>query len=360
MSKLKIEKLLSGMSPAELKEFGNVIDSGRKSRLKKLWKVVNKQVAEGEHLDKHSLYPLVFERAYQTSEDYLLRNEIRLLRETLFDFFRQKQADKEAREGQPSATHTLLRALLERELFQEFEFQYRAALKKAEQTRDHHHLYELSECFFYYSMRQREIKPEVLEELQAVLTDNLAAAKMHYRTRVAINQQCRTVLNSIQALTGVETEAVVVGADAEVEAFSDPVVAFFEAMARGNQTAGKEKIGWGEQAVAAARQVDEGHPDKLLDALSMLALAHYLVRDYPAAHAQFEDALAVAKQHKKRIRIEVLYNHVSTLIKLGRYQEAIDCILERMEEIDNNPRVRHRFKVFHCFCHIFLRQPQQA
>jgi tetratricopeptide (TPR) repeat protein len=360
MSELKIEKLISGMTPAERTEFGNVIFSGKRERAKILWKTLLEHTGSAEELDKARLYPIVFEREYQKSDDYLLRNEIRLLRQELFDFLIIAQARRDTQAREASAGLLLLRALLERELFHEFEFQYKSLMKKARKVLDHHHLYEMSRLYFYYVMQHREIKPEVLEELRTILQENLESAKSHYRTRVAINQQCQTVINAIPELGKSPVEPLQVGLDQDFSASPDPVVQYFEAMAQGNQSSGMEKVKWGEAAVSSATLIQKGHPEKKLDALATLALAHFFVRNYPAAKEQFEKAQQFSRKLKRPLRIEVLYNYCSTLMKLEEYDQVISLIEERKEEIQANPRVRYAFEILHCFCFVFKREPKKA
>lgn len=360
MSELKVEKLLGSMSTSEKKEFGKVMDSQKRESLKKVWKILKKKPAAGKNRSKEELYPLIFGKPYQKSLDYLLRNEIRLLREQLFRFFVHKRLEQEKKLDSGVYELALLNGLLDRELFSEFEFQYKNARAQALKGRRYGAAQQMGRLYFYYVMQHREMKPELLEDLQELLLENRNLTKQFYRKQLAINQQARAAIVSISRFWNKEIPAPTVGADTDFTDIDEPFTRFYEAMARANLGHHQEKVQWAQVAVAAATEIKTTHPKPLIDGLGLLALAHFALREYETAHIHFQEVQEFADSQKIKLRIEVLFNYCSTLMKLGEFQKAIALIEDRLPEIHSNPRVRFRFECLHCFCYVYLKDEKTA
>ena len=349
------------MSASELKEFGKVMEFQKRESLKILWDLLRKKPKSGVSMEKEKIYPLLYGKPYVKKSDYLLRNEIRLLREQLFRFFVQKRMERERKLESGQYELALLKGLLDRELFAEFEFQYRNARAQAIKLRRYEVAREMGRLYFYYVMQHKEMKPELLEDLNEVLLENRDLSKQYYRKQLAINQQAQAAIVSISRFWQKEMPAIEVGADTDFEGIEEPLTLFYEAMAQANLSLDpKEKVQWGKAAVIAAEQVKETHPQTFIDALGLLALSHFVLREYEVARGRYREAQEFATARKMKLRIEVLFNYCSTLIKLGEYKEAISLIEERLTEIRSNPRVRFRFECLHCFCYVFLGDEKTA
>lgn len=356
MSERKIQKLLAGLDSEEVKEFGNVIAAAGKPRLFRLWELLADAGGNGKIPDKSDLYRAVFDAPYEKQYDYRLRNEVRLLREALFKFLSEKAALEELEARQGRRTWYLLKALLARGAYREYEFQFRNALSAARDRRDHAMVAELGAQYFYYAMRTREMKPEVLRELWALMEGGKQHADWQHQTETARLDQWAAVLGQIAELKGIREEFVrASGATPE-----DPRAAFFNAFARAVESHGDEQVHWAQRAHAAILPISDHFPQHLVDALAMRAGAAYALGDYTTAREHYEEAAAYAARQKLPLRPDVRFNYCSTLLHAGAYREAVTEIEALWPEIDAQARMRFRLQCLHMFGYIFLGEPEKV
>ena len=356
MSEVKVLKLLDGLGPGEWTEFDIVIKSSQKPRLERLWDYVCGLEGDWNAYDKEEVFRVTFEKEYLKSEDYRLRNEMRLLRTQLVQFLTRKELLEALPQKPELHTTYLLKALLKRKLYPEFEYQFRNALAAAKEQQDHNLCFELVSMYFYHSIRHKEMKPELVQELWG-----LSREAMEIRQSISLRQeamigQWQAVLQAIARIYG-QAEGL---ETSPVEVLPDGRARFMRAMAAATLAQGEARLTHAREALEHISGVEQYFPQNMVDAYAMCAGANFALRNYAAARKDYEAAIAYANSRKVEFRLDIRFNYCSTLMKIGAFRETIAQIESHKAEIDAHPRVSFRFRCLHSFAYIFLGEGSNA
>lgn len=362
MAQLRGEKILASLTAAEQRQLAEQIAGGRRATLKILFTVVRDSVRKGRELDKKVVFKKVFDRPYTEQEDYLLRNEFRLLVGKAQEVIASAVQMQELRSNPAVYDLALLRGLMEKKLWLEFEGTYKKALERAVQEHDYNTARLLTDMYFSYLM-QKEGAYELYAESHSLLHNQLLFVKKLYRAEVAHNQSRRIVCEHLMraANTVADIPATSVETDTDFSCTDTPFIRFFEAKARTFRATGAERIRYAHEAVDNVMQLDAGrfHPEQIV-ALGNLGLTYYLDQQFREARQYYERAMAHAQEWGKTPDIALIFNYTSCLMKLEQYQTVLDLIQQHRVEIEQTPRLHFRFECFRSFSHLFLREPEAA
>lgn len=358
MSDTRLSKMLFSLTPAEKRDFDLVMESVKRKTLKKLYKLIlsNKQLIE----NKEVLFSKLFDREYSHRHDFKIRHELRLLTDKIKDFLIARQADIEGRENESWADYLLQRSLIRHQLYKEYEAEFKKAYKRTLDNLNYDMAQKMLNQYFNYLMTQPKIAPKMIEEAHEVLLDNLQNIKYRYRTDLAINQQGRVAMEAFLKSFGKPMAETTVGLDTDLKGHENPYIRFFEYSARAISSSGEEKIKYARLAAENIGEVEGVFPKIRVDGLAMLAGAYYVSRDYEKAAMYYQQAIIFKDKHKLPIRNDILFNYVSTLMKLEHYSDAIELMETHDKSIQSNPKVKHKFDYFHCMAHIFTGDHKKA
>ncbi len=362
MAQLRSEKLLAALSPIEMRLVAKRIAEGKRASLKVLFSLVRKALGAGRELEKEDVFRAVFGRPYTDAEDYLLRNESRLLVLKAQEVLAEQRHMHDLREKTALYDIALLRSLLEKRLWTEFRSTYKKAMERALRDSDHYSAARMNELYFSCLMQQ-EGEFALYAEARELLEEHLVNLKKVYREEAAHNQNRRVVCEHLMRSSNSEADVPVttVGSDTEFGQATTPLVRFFEAQARAFRSAGEQSIVHAHEAVESLMELDSTRfYAELVVALGNLGLSYYLAQRFEEARPWYEKALETTAKAGRPADIAVVFNYVCTLVKLGEYRMVLDIIERHRTAIESAPRVRFRFECFRSFSHIFLREPDAA
>jgi tetratricopeptide (TPR) repeat protein len=363
MAQFRGEKIFASLSVQEQQQLAERIAGGKRKTLKILFDIVRNNVRKGRELDKKVVFKKVFGRPYSEKEDYLLRNEFRLLTGKAQDVLAEAVQMRELRSSPAVYDLALLRSLMEKKLWLEFEGIYKKALERAAGEHDYNTARLLTDMYFSYLMMNREGSYELYAESHALLCEHLRFVKALYRAETAHNQSRRIVCEHMMKATNslVDIPVTVVGADTDFTETETPLVLFFEAKARAFRATGEERIGYARESVDKVMQLnaERFHGEQIL-ALGNLGLTYYLDQRFGEAREYYERAMTGARKWGRTPDIALVFNYVACLMKLEHYRDVLALIKEYRSIIENTPRLHFRFECFRSFSHIFLGEPNAA
>ena len=157
--------LLKGLKPKHLKVMQGIIKTHKRNSMKKLFSVLCSNLAEDEP-ENSFVYRATFGKKYLKKDDYLLRNEYRLLYDWMTKQLCQELSQNSVR---------LLQFLLHQQIFDLFEDELAYEWKKAVQADDAGALLKLSDINIQYHLTG---KAQSLNN--AEVTANLAAQRIDF------------------------------------------------------------------------------------------------------------------------------------------------------------------------------------
>lgn len=363
MAQPRIEKYLLALSKGEMQRLEEKIAAGKRDSLKTLLKILVAATKKDKEADKKAVFKRVFGRVYSDKEDYLLRNEYRLLVNKVQEVLAEEAQLRECRENPAVFDIALLRELMKKQLWLEFESAYKKAVERAQKEHDYKTLCILHDTYFAYLMVKKEARYDIFAESHDLLLQQLHYYKLYYRAEIAHNQSRRVVCEHLMQATNtsVTITPTHVGIDTAFDDVHSPLINFFEAKAHTFRATGAERIRHAHTAVdnLAALHSEQYRAEQTV-ALANLGLAYYLHQQFSEAREYYQKAIDYARANKQAIDIALIFNYVSSLIKLKEYHETLSVIEQHRSAIDKAPHVLFRFECFRSFSHIFLCEPEEA
>ena len=353
MSVLKIQKLLKSLSVKELEQLEWMVYNQKRQSQKKLYKLLKKNISGNKSIQKEKAFKQVFGRLYKEDEDYLFRNELRLLTERVASLIIESESAEAIKNNPSYKDYLLLKGYYSKKLFQELESHFYKFYNYAIEQLEFYYAHQMARLYFNYLMLHKEISPLLLQEAHTVLRQDMQNLKQLYKTEGAINQHGRVASENALKVLQHPVDSTVLGTDLAFKGIENPHQLFFEAASRANQNVGEEKVKHAQEAKRQIAKVAHIYPTNMVDSLAILAGAFYQLADYWEAKSLFEEALDFGARNKLAVRVDILFNYCSILMKLKDYGKVIDAIQLHQSEIDDNLKVRFRFECFHCFCYIF-------
>lgn len=363
MAQPRIEKYLLALSKAEMHHLEESIAVGKRESLKVLLKVLISAAKKHKDVDKRVVFKRIFGRPYSEKEDYLLRNEYRLLVNKVQEVLAEAAQLRECRENTAVFDVALLRGLMKKQLWLEFEGAYKKTVERARKQHDYKTLCQLHDIYFAYLMSQKEGQYNVFAESHAVLLQQLEYYKLQYCTEVAHNQSRRVVCEHLMRVTNTSADIddTHIGIDTAFGNIKSPLINFFEAKARTFCATGQERIRHAHTAVDNLMALhSERFRVEQAVALANLGLAYYLNLQFGEARQYYQQAIDYAQSNKQPIDIALIFNYVSCLMKLKEYREALVAMEQYRLSIEKAPHLLFRFECFRSFSHIFLHEPEEA
>ncbi len=361
----KANELYAALSVTEKKQFALRIKSHKRQSLQLLFKYISKEYSRDGGFSKEKAFAQIFARSYSAEEDYLLRNELRLLVSEIHIFLKDIEIAVEREKDENFGDTMLLRGLLQRRCFEEveqlFPKYYAASLKRLnfEQAR------RQADIYFRYLVFNKEISTGTLEEARTIMLEQIQNLKLIYKTGHILNQNNRAMCEAMLAMQHKPVEhPLKFEIDTDFLTIETPFVQFLTFILRTYSEASTPKrIELVEQAVESITKVQEIYPEWKFPALGTLGTLHYVNENYSAARRIFEEALRYSQEIQSvqsNNIVDVLHNYTGTLMRLGHFEKALTVMDEYSDIIENHAKLALRFAGFRCFCNIFLRRPIEA
>lgn len=114
----KVLQVLKSMSRDELADMDQIVAAQKKQSIKKLYKLLCKITPDQmDKLDKEFAFIQVFGKKYTADNDYLWRNELRLLLDMIEEYAAMKMMRAEMARSERLRASYFLRYLIEKNLF---------------------------------------------------------------------------------------------------------------------------------------------------------------------------------------------------------------------------------------------------
>lgn len=361
----KAETLIANLTDAERKRLTLVMKSHKRDSLRQLFRYLVKVALNEGAFDKDKAFRTAFGRVYSADEDYLLRNELRLLVSEIHNFMREEELQQECESNTNFNDTLLLNSLLKHRCFDELERLFPKAFASSLERLNFEQARRQSDIYFKYLIFYRPITPDTLEEGRGLMAEQMRILKILYRTGALLNQNNRATCEAMLAMMNRPVEVLVNPVlDTDFSNAETPFIRFMEAIFNAQLESDLDRrIVLARTAVESISQVQKIYPMEKLLALGTLATLYYIKDQYVAAREIFEQTIAYA--HEANLpatinRVELLHNYVGTLMRLGDYNKALEVMDEYRELIAKHEKLVLRFDGLRCFCYIFLRRPAEA
>lgn len=363
---MKTLELLRLLSSKEKRQFEDaVIKSHKRVSLTKLYQYLKKNA----EVDKKKLFVKVFGQEYNSKQDSLLRNELRLLNKEIEAFFAELQWQKE-QQKQPEKTQLLLLQLYkERKQESLYEQQWKKLYKKATQEKLYGLKVKLINSYFSYHSEHSNAEIEFYEELEQLVEEGLSACSAYAQEQqkqlefsYGFLQRNLFALNSgdyeqkqapqyYQLLLPLENEELITFHNLSIQA------CYYK---RGEERIQLLKELLKKAAVLATHPRFAELKERVQNIKTTLGLEYYILKRYEEADAIYQQIINQPLLGSTRSKIGITFNYFVNLLGLGDYERAIAWYEQQKESWQFNAPVAYKAHCMICWAYYDINQPEKA
>lgn len=362
----KADILVGSLNKKEVEQLLIELGGHKRATLSKLLVAMKSRGRSESPVSKSALFHSTYGEDYSPEKDYLIRNEMRLLSKEIMSFLAQRQVYQEIKDASQLKGLFYLKSLMNRGETELFEIEWPKILKKADAQLDHGTSAKILEKVVEHMVEHRKTSLADFEVLLEMIND------LNERTIASFTQNTlysrlkeAYVRRTIQAI-GKEVPHVNL-AEPEINfaqhADSDALSKYYQTMATAYTKTGNERLSLLESAMGLLDSIPAGridHQSQRAAINAAIALEYFFQNRLEESLQYHHQALERTKYVSVDRVASYLFNYVSTLIRLAKYQDAID-ILDLHENTWNHmPRMRHRFYCLKGMCHVLTGNPDSA
>lgn len=357
----KTEKLVLALSKKEADEFSGIISLNGRPNLAVLYDGIRSGPKRSGSTDKEKerLFWLVFKKKHTKENDFLLRNEQRLLAKEIMRFLARKQSDQELKNSPELEAYHYLMALKEHGEMDLFISEWPKALKVAQQNHNHQIGHRILRSVIEHLAETSKATVPEFDEIQklidtAILELNSAYLLQFLRLKMkeSFVQRTKQALGVDLTLPELELEKI----EIDDPKISSNLSNFYLEMCRSFRQAGPEKIDTLIRSIGLLEKVPKTALDRDSTIASInagIALEYFLNGELHTSIQYHEQALENSTTLSDDRKASYLFNYISTLLRLERYSESIDLIRLYEGIWMKRPRLKHRFQCLLAMCLIF-------
>ncbi len=365
MAQLRVEKLLASLDKEERGELERRLATRKRQSLKRLYEIVSGAVASGKKIEaeKTQVFKDIFGRAYRKSDDYLLRNEYRLLDEVIYAVMVESESRHRLAADEQAFDLTMLYALYRRKLWTELDTTYRKAKERAADACNYRAIEEMDVLYGMATMERLEYSTESFRANAALYIDALETLKCFYAT-----ESMR--LRSLGALCVHHLRAAKQPIDSrafddsmELSVTDNALRAYYKAMTDALLAEERDRARFMQDALKQHKKLRlSSHRLKVerAGALSNVGIMHYINGDYDKARPLIEEAIVFNKEMGIPLNPALFFNYVIVLMNLKDYAAALMVVEEQQALFEDDLRVKYRMAGMKTFALIFLNRPLEA
>jgi hypothetical protein len=362
--------LLKSLSKKELETVQEMILSGKRKSLIPLFKELKRYKAKETAPDRAELYRKIFGKPYSKGKDYLLRNELRLLNDIIYELMVMESLKEHMTKNKSLFNRWLAQSFHDRRMpiFAEDVSEF------LNYAKEHVHLDEASAMFALRSAWASSFPINSKERDREKAFEQVKEWKYEEERRFLHRQ--RKIEFSLIFFEKFMKDARP-PAPPEIEDWSTPGATVFDLTDIDSndwytryltlqkyytQSKGNMQLNYLREMIKLISS-SEGKlvvkPDSRVRSIEALVTNLFMNNRYEEAHVYMPEALKLSKTDGKDISPSYIVICISNLLMLGKFQEGI-AFYEEYEGLVNLSVSRSHGIVVTAYCYLFLEKPDEA
>ncbi|HLP52926.1 MAG TPA: hypothetical protein VK154_18685 [Chitinophagales bacterium] len=364
-------ELLRALNDREVAEMDKLIAGEKRKTLQLLYKELKKYRKLSSTPANDELFRIIYNKNYTTDKSYLLRNELRLLNEVLYDFLIDRTFKEYIKQHKSTYNYWLSRSFFDRKINNAFGAEIDRFIENAKgyiKPDDGAQMQALKSLWMIYNL------PKTAENVTA--QKNMLASWRKEQMRAwryqlrEMEARAAYLDNTLTSITGVVEDndadkrtPPLTLLDLSEGAEGDMLEEYLILKKHAYQTQRGERIKVMQRMLeiekSDAYANEFGKIQSQLASLNNIAKEHILVSEFEEADKCLRESIDIALAHQLSIAPATLQNFVCNKVNTGRYQEGIAFYNEHEKEIKNG-RQYIATLVGKVYCHLFLGQADEA
>lgn len=326
---MKALQLIRLLSPKERDEFGHQLAILKNERIGLAFSFLAKSKDEPGADLHEKVFRHLYGKSWSKKDDYLLRNELRLLSRQLEVFMARKLFDLSDHKFDGEADYLYLCSLLEREAWELFEREWQQVIRTTEQQGNVRLLVRLRELHLLYITLQPEHSQERFRMLAVAVDETDIATYRHRAYLMGELSIYRAQLVRQRHEANPKLPLAPAPPLVYPDLSADPYIRYYEAGSLAYLNRGEKTIEALKEALELLTQIRPGLiqlPQRRQIIAANIALEFFLLGRHEEADVYYKEVMNSPKQLSPQRQAAVAFNYISNLIRLARYEEALEVI----------------------------------
>lgn len=368
--------LIKALSETEIADVTHLLSENKRESLLLLFMELKKYRQKEEEPESSKLFKNTFGISYSKQKDYLLRHELRLLNEILYDYLAEQTFTNHLHKNKAILNYWLARAYYERNMKALFRSDIDELIAQTTQHIPLSEIQNLSESSALLAMKstwmivnQAKVK-ENIEQQMNVLNHWKEEEKKRFLFKLreieARQAYLEMYLRNLRVKSGLQKDDNRSKGELQIDLKQTEAENWFAkylTLKKHSYQTKKMKRVEVLQQMLAMEETDEGNKRFGLNAqittLINLGIEFILLGKYVDGDKFLEESIKQSEQHKHPILVGSVHNYLVNQLNLGKPEKGI-AIYERFKKLIENGRSKNASRIFLSYCHLFLSNDDEA
>src|ERR1043165_3494144 len=363
-------ELVKCLSEAEIKETDKLLKVQKRETLSILYDLLKKYRKRDDVPGNAEIFQLLFKKQYTADKNYLVRHELRLLNELLYDFLINKTISAYTQKHKSTYNYWLLRTFFDRKLNNAFSTDIDRFIKESSESikpEDAAMMHDLKSLWMIYNNPKTTGNiQQMIDEVNRRKQEQVRHLKYRRREMESLSAYLQEALASVEGARAdapddwrTPSQSNVDISPNENDLFEQYLILKKETF----QTRGLPRIEVCKKKLAI--EEDESYKSEFSDfnaqlgTLNNMALEYILMGMFAEADSCFKEIIKRCDEHKHPLSASLLQNYICNHINLGEYPAGIEIYNEYHKQIEAQkqyiPTLQGKI-----FCHLLLDEADEA
>ena len=347
-----VYKILTKFTPEEFDLFLDSTGAGTNSR--KISSMIRKRNGD---IDKDEIFKRLFKKKREPQNDYLLRNELSILKKKLESFVIENTPTDLPVYVDYFKPYVMAQWCIKRILIEEAEKYILEALEIAKRNNAWHGLLNINRVLFHTTQYSKSSYHYKLDLLRSIADNHLNYVREYAAEEIRYAEFIKAGAYKLSAnlrktdLSFTNSSIFEINLDAS----KNKVAQFYHYKSLAYSNSGLAAVDLLQKAIDCLDEDIEIFlkVEERLACMSAMAMEYSIAGEFQKAAQVFEKILVHPGFQNFTARNALLFNYCTTLLKIKDYKKAIKY-LDELDNLDLEPIVKERIYTMKCNCYIFL------
>lgn len=363
MKKPKLYSIIHALNVSQISLVEKQLNTDKRKSLLLLFQLIKK--ADGEIIDKEILFYKLFKKKYIAANDYILRNEMRLLVEKIESVMMLFQLEKQVESDELFKIQQQLQLYKNLDIFDIYEEKWKEAKLVAQQQFQYQDVIKLNADFFEYAqfhVRSYKDRSQLYEQLiqENIQYTNLFLAKQYaYNNFIEGNTNKLRLEFQIPQTHQIPTEIATV----TLTEYQTQLTQYYILVGKWFPVQSKGQTHILLEALNILQQIDSKSQifqQEYLRLMYLIATDYSMSAEFEKANIYFEKIMEILSVNSNINKPYYLYNYAVNLTKLDDYSKAITVINSVEKDISStNAFLKEKYQLLKIICYVFTKNTEK-
>lgn len=362
-------ELLRALSDREVDKIDGLIKLQKRKSLQQLYTAIKKYLKRSGLPTSQELYLKAFEKEYNSEKNYLLRNELRLLNEVIYDYLVNETFKEYLKNNRSTYYYWLARSFFDRKMNNAFEADIDRFITYSQEhikPEDASRMLDMKSLWMIYSKEKTQDNLRIqMNAVNAWKTEQIRHLKHRLREAEARYAYLDHTLTGIEGKIGDRPNDRRTPPQQTID-FGEKQDMFEEYLVlkkHSFETKQEVRI----EVLKRKLQIEEskdyrseyGGSDAQMATLNNIALEYILLGKFSEADVYMLEGISRSEANNTPIMPSLLQNYLANQMNQHQYQRGIDFYNKYETQMRSN-RQYVAICTYKAYCHLFLKQPDEA